>query len=178
MRERLALYRRGGAVSSSRQSDSALSAQSLTYTSGQPVSPAFEGWEEDKDGTRYFVFGYMNKNWEEELGVPVGPDNSFSPGDADRGQPTHFLPRRNRFVLRVRVPQGFSDKDELVWTLTTHGRTTKAYASLLYGLHGRRCRHGVRNRRAGRRNEQSHCALEQTSDCQHRGAGASHGAHR
>jgi hypothetical protein len=107
-----------------------LSAQSLSYTSGQPVSPAFEGWEADADGTRYFVFGYMNKNWEEELNVPVGPANGFSPGDADRGQPTHFLPRRNRFVFRVRVPQGFTDKDELVWTLTTHGRTTKAYASL------------------------------------------------
>jgi hypothetical protein len=107
-----------------------LSAQSLSYTSGQPVSPAFEGWEADADGTRYFVFGYMNKNWEEELDVPAGPANSFSPGDADRGQPTHFLPRRNRFVFRVRVPQGFTDKDELMWTLTTHGRTTKAYASL------------------------------------------------
>jgi hypothetical protein len=107
-----------------------LSAQSLSYTSGQPVSPAFEGWEADADGTRYFVFGYMNKNWEEELDVPIGPGNSFSPGDADRGQPTHFLPRRNRFVFRVRVPQGFTDKDELVWTLTTHGRSTRAYASL------------------------------------------------
>jgi hypothetical protein len=107
-----------------------LSAQSLSYTSGQPASPAFEGWEADADGTQYFVFGYMNKNWEEELDVPVGPANGFSPGDADRGQPTHFLPRRNRFVFRVRVPQGFTDKDELVWTLTTNGRTTKAYASL------------------------------------------------
>ena len=107
-----------------------LSAQSLSYTSGQTVSPAFEGWEADADGTRYFVFGYMNKNWEEELDVPVGSANGFSPGDADRGQPTHFLPRRNRFVFRVPVPQGFTDKDELVWTLTTHGRTTKAYASL------------------------------------------------
>lgn len=107
-----------------------LSAQSLSYTSGQPVSPAFEGWEEDKDGTRYFVFGYMNKNWEEELDVPIGPANSFSPGEPDRGQPTHFLPRRNRFVFRVRVPQGFTEKDELLWTLTTHGKTTKAYASL------------------------------------------------
>ena len=72
----------------------------------------------------------MNKNWEEELDVAVGPANGFSPGDADRGQPTHFLPRRNRFIFRVRVPQGFTDKDELVWTLTTNGRTTKAYASL------------------------------------------------
>ena len=118
------------ALAASPTAHRALSAQSLSYTSGQPVSPAYEGWEEDKDGTRYFVFGYMNKNWEEELDVPIGADNSFLPGDADRGQPTHFLPRRNRFVFRVRVPQGFSEKDELVWTLTTHGRTTKAYASL------------------------------------------------
>ncbi len=28
------------------------------------------------------------------------------------------------------VPQGFSEKDELIWTLTTQGRTEKAYASL------------------------------------------------
>ena len=105
-------------------------AQSLSYTSGQTVSPAYEGWEQDADGSKYFVFGYMNKNWEEELDVPIGPANSFAPGDADRGQPTHFLPRRNRFIFRVPVPKGFTEKDELVWTLTTQGKTTKAYASL------------------------------------------------
>lgn len=107
-----------------------LDAQSLSYTSGQTVTPAYEGWEQDPDGSKYFVFGYMNKNWEEELDVPIGPANSFAPGDADRGQPTHFQPRRNRFVFRVPVPKGFSDKDELVWTLTTQGKTSKAYASL------------------------------------------------
>jgi len=106
------------------------SAQSLSYTKGQGVTPGYEGWEEDPNGARFFVFGYMNKNWEEELDVAVGPDNGFAPGDADRGQPTHFLPRRNRFVFRVPVPQGFGEKDELVWTLTANGRTTKAYASL------------------------------------------------
>ena len=105
-------------------------AQSLSFTSGQIVSPAYEGWEQDLDGSKYFVFGYMNKNWEEELDVPIGAANSFSPGDADRGQPTHFLPRRNRFIFRVPVPKGFSEKDELVWTLITQGKTTKAYASL------------------------------------------------
>ncbi|HJU44968.1 MAG TPA: hypothetical protein VJ691_19225 [Vicinamibacterales bacterium] len=105
-------------------------AQSLSYNSGQTVSPAFEGWEQDADGSRYFLFGYMNKNWEEELDVPIGPANGFAPGDVDRGQPTHFLPRRNRFVFRVPVPRGFTEKDELVWTLTTQGKTTKAYASL------------------------------------------------
>ncbi|OLC80305.1 MAG: hypothetical protein AUH72_12105 [Acidobacteria bacterium 13_1_40CM_4_65_8] len=107
-------------------------AQSLSYTKGQNVAPAYEGWEQTPDGTKYYLFGYMNRNWEEEIDVPVGPDNGFNVGGADQGQPTHFLPRRNRFVFKVRVPNGFSDKDELIWTLTTHGKTEKAYASLRY----------------------------------------------
>jgi hypothetical protein len=106
------------------------SAQSLTYSSGQIVVPGYEGWQEDADGSKYFLFGYMNRNWEEEPDVPVGPDNNFNVGAADQGQPTHFLPRRNRFVFRVRVPQGFTETSELVWTLTTKGKTEKAYASL------------------------------------------------
>ncbi len=109
-------------------------AQSLTYTKGQNVAPAYEGWEQAADGTKYFVFGYMNRNWEEEIDVPIGAENGFSVGNnaaaADQGQPTHFLPRRNRFVFRVKVPANFSAKDELVWTLTTHGKTEKAYATL------------------------------------------------
>ena len=104
--------------------------QSLTYSKGQNVAPAYEGWEHAADGTKYFVFGYMNRNWEEEIDVPVGAENGFSPGTPDQGQPTHFLPRRNRFVFRVRVPAGFGDKDELVWTVVTHGKTEKAYATL------------------------------------------------
>ncbi|MBI3492397.1 MAG: hypothetical protein HY047_11545, partial [Acidobacteria bacterium] len=107
-------------------------AQSLSYTKGQTVAPAYEGWEQAPDGTTYFLFGYMNRNWDEEIDVPVGPDNGFNLGGADQGQPTHFLPRRNRFVFRVKVPSGFSAKDELIWTLTTHGKTEKAYATLRY----------------------------------------------
>jgi hypothetical protein len=108
----------------------AANAQSLSYTRGQNISPAYEGWEQASDGTKYFLFGYMNRNWEEEIDVPVGPENGFSVGGADQGQPTHFLPRRNRFVFRVKVPSGFTEKDELIWTLTTHGKTEKAYATL------------------------------------------------
>jgi len=108
----------------------AIAAQSLSYSSGQNVSPAYEGWEIGTDGTKYFVFGYMNRNWVEEIDVPIGPENSFNIGGADQGQPTHFLPRRNRFIFRVPVPPGFSDKDELIWTLTTQGKTEKAFASL------------------------------------------------
>jgi hypothetical protein len=105
------------------------SAQSLSYASGQNVSPAFEGWETDANGTSYFVFGYMNNNWEEEIDVPVGADNSFNLLGADLGQPTHFLPRRNRFVFKVPVPKDFGNK-ELIWTLKTNGVTEKAYATL------------------------------------------------
>ena len=112
----------------------AVHAQVLSYTKGQPISAAYEGWERDADGSKYFVFGYMNKNWEEEIDVPVGPENGFQPGAVDRGQPTHFQPRRNRYVFRVPVPSQFKEQDELVWTLTTHGRTSKAYASLRVDL--------------------------------------------
>src|SRR5687767_3658413 len=81
-----------------------LVAQSLSYSSGQNVSPAYEGWEVDAEGKKYFVFGYMNRNWVEEIEVPIGPENGFNIGGNDQGQPSHFLPRRNRFVFRVPVP--------------------------------------------------------------------------
>lgn len=106
------------------------SAQNLTYAKGQTVSPAYEGWEEDSAGRKFFVFGYMNRNWQEELDIPVGADNKFTTGAADQGQPTHFLPRRNRFIFRVPVPAGFTEKDELVWSLTSRGKTELAYATL------------------------------------------------
>jgi len=105
------------------------SSQVLSYSRGQTVSPAFEGWEENPDGSFNMMFGYMNRNWEEELDVPIGPDNSLSPGDPDQGQPTHFLPRRNRFVFKVRVPKDWGKK-ELVWTLTSRGKTERAYGTL------------------------------------------------
>jgi hypothetical protein len=105
-------------------------AQSLTYTKGQNIAPAFEGWEQDADGSKWFVFGYMNRNWVEEIDVVPGADNTIMPGGPDVGQPTHFLPRRNRFVFRVAVPKTFTEKDEMIWTLTTHGVTEKAWATL------------------------------------------------
>ena len=100
-----------------------------TYRSGQHIEPAFEGWRPNPDGTFNLMFGYMNENWEEEPNVPVGPDNNFSPGEADRGQPTHFLPRRNRFTFEVTVPADWGDR-ELVWTLNVNGVERKAYATL------------------------------------------------
>ncbi len=101
-----------------------------TYDEGQNVSPAFEGWVENADGTKDILFGYMNRNWKEVVHAPMGEGNRFLTGAADRGQPTEFLPRRNRFVFRVRVPDGFTESDELVWALTTHGVTEEAHASI------------------------------------------------
>lgn len=107
---------------------SALEAQ-VSYQRGQNVAPAYEGWIANDDGSYSMVFGYMNRNWAEELDVPVGEENFFSPGPEDRRQPTHFRPRRNRFVFMVRVPADFGDQ-EMVWTLTTAGQTERAYGTL------------------------------------------------
>ena len=108
-----------------------MSAQAqLTYRKGQHLEPAYEGWRQNEDGSYSFIFGYMNENWEEELDIPVGDNNFFSPGDIDRGQPTHFLPRRNRFTFEVVVPSDWGER-ELVWTVTSpNGETRRAYATL------------------------------------------------
>src|SRR5215471_17333873 len=98
----------------------------IRHNSGQNVVPVFEGWEKNADGTFNLVFGYMNRNYTEEPEIPIGPDNNFSPGPADQGQATHFYPRRQQFMFRVKVPADFGKK-ELVWTLTREGKTEKAY---------------------------------------------------
>jgi hypothetical protein len=112
---------------------SVLSVSSLAqvrYAAGQNVVPVFEGWERNADGSFNMVFGYMNRNYEEQVDVPVGADNFLEPGGQDQGQPAHFYSRRQQFVFKVRVPKDWGKKD-LVWTLTSHGKTEKAYASLM-----------------------------------------------
>ena len=89
---------------------------------GAPVAPVFEGWEPNRDGTFNLYFGYQNRNWDEEVDIPVGPDNSFSPGPADRSQPTHFLVNRRKLVFAVVVPKDFGNHT-IVWTLISHGST-------------------------------------------------------
>ena len=96
---------------------------------GQSVSPSFEGWYENPDGSFSIVFGYLNRNFEEHLDIPVGPDNRIVPGPADRGQPTHFLPRRHTGVFAIRVPADFGEQ-ELTWSLTAHGQTIAIPGSL------------------------------------------------
>jgi hypothetical protein len=102
----------------------------LTYSRGQPVLPVYEGWYPNPDGTFNLWFGYLNQNYQEEPEVPLGEENNVSaPYGPDSGQPTHFLPRNNRWVFSVHVPKDFGDK-EVVWTLTSHGKTYRAYGTL------------------------------------------------
>ena len=102
----------------------------IHFNSGQSVVPYFEGWIRNPDGTFDMVFGYFNRNWQQELAIPAGPNNSVELGGPDSGQPTYFLPRRQRFVFRVRVPKDFGKK-EVVWSITANGRTENGYGSLL-----------------------------------------------
>lgn len=99
------------------------------FNSGQNVQPVFEGWEKNPDGSFNLLFGYLNRNYQERPHIPVGPNNQFSPGDPDLGQPSHFYTRRQNYVFKVRVPADFGDQD-LVWTLTHAGRTDTAVGSL------------------------------------------------
>src|SRR5262249_170578 len=88
-----------------------------------------EGFDINADGSYNMWFGYMNRNYEEALDLPLGPENRFEPGP-DRGQPTHFVPRRHKDVFSVRVPKDFPVDGKIVWTLNAHGDTHSVVGTL------------------------------------------------
>jgi hypothetical protein len=99
--------------------------------SGQPVVPLFDGWYVNPDGSHGLCFGYFNLNLEEELEIPLGPDNFIEPARYDGNQPTHFRPvpsntegyqRRYYCVLSVTLPPG-SETERVVWTLRIDGES-------------------------------------------------------
>ena len=92
---------------------------------GQNLQPFYEGWQRQADGQLVMWFGYLNRNFQEQLDVPVGPNNRFDL-QADRGQPTHFYPRRSLFVFKVALPDNWPADKRLVWTVTAHGKTSVA----------------------------------------------------
>lgn len=91
---------------------------------GAGATGAFEGWFENPDGTRSFLVGYLNRNFEQTLDVPIGPNNRIEPGGPDMGQPTHFLPGRQTGVFLVTVPKELTPQQRLTWTITANGQTT------------------------------------------------------
>src|ERR1700681_1631085 len=100
----------------------------LRHWTGQGVSPVYEGYDVNPDGSFNMWFGYMNRNYEEELDIPIGADNHFDAG-GDRGQPTHFLIRRHKDVFKVVVPKDFGEQ-QLVWIVAAHGQTQQVVGTL------------------------------------------------
>ena len=88
---------------------------------GQGISPAYEGWYQNPDGSYTLLVGYFNRNLKETLDIPVGPNNRIEPGGPDQGQPTHFTTRRAWGVFTIKVPKDFG-KNKLVWTLVANGQ--------------------------------------------------------
>jgi hypothetical protein len=85
---------------------SAAGAQSLAYNSGQNVAPAYEGWEEDADGTKYFLFGQTEL---EENRHSDWPRQLLRAGPGDQGAYTSAAAKH--FCVPVKVPAGFTVKD-------------------------------------------------------------------
>jgi hypothetical protein len=101
----------------------------IRHAKGQPVSPVYEGWYQASDGAVFVSFGYYNRNTDEVVRLPVGPDNKLDPQPADQGQPTLFFPGRHFGVFVVAVPKDRS-KMEVTWTLSNRGQTLAIPANL------------------------------------------------
>ncbi len=99
------------------------------HDSGQSLTGAYEGWFKNPDGSFSLLFGYFNRNFKQELEIPIGPHNRIEPGGPDRGQPTHFLTRRQWGVFTVTAPEDFGNQ-KLTWTLVANGQATVIPASL------------------------------------------------
>src|SRR5262249_15889652 len=99
------------------------------HRTGQYVSPVYEGWYKDSDGSIKVVFGYQNLNTEEIVDVPIGPNNKIEPGPADQGQPTHFVTGRQYGLFAITVPKS-APTTEVRWTLNVHGHQTSIPANL------------------------------------------------
>ncbi len=89
------------------------------HDAGQSVTAAYEGWFANPDGSFSLLFGYFNRNFKQELDVPTGPENRIEPGGPDRGQPTHFLPRRQWGVFTITVPKDFGN-NQLTWKIVAN----------------------------------------------------------
>jgi hypothetical protein len=89
---------------------------------GQSITPAYEGWYENPDGSFTMLLGYYNRNTQEALDIPIGPNNKIEPGPPDQGQPTHFETGREWGVFTIKVPKDFGNKS-ITWTIVSNGET-------------------------------------------------------
>lgn len=98
---------------------------------GDNVTPAYEGWFYNADGSRSFLVGYYNRNSRQELDIPIGPNNMIQPGGPDLGQPTHFMPGRQWGMFVIPAPKEFKPTDSYTWTLVSNGQSV----SIPFRLH-------------------------------------------
>ncbi len=98
---------------------------------GATVTPVYEGWYENPDGTYTIYFGYYNRNTEEIVDIPTGPSNRIDGlGDGtDQGQPTRFYPGRHWGVFGIVVPGDFGDRTAL-WHLEHRDKVFEIPAEL------------------------------------------------
>jgi len=123
--------------------------------SGDLVAPFFDGWFANPDGSVTYEFGYMNRNTEEVVDIPLGEHNKIElryadgtvvPAEVDGIQPTRFYVydrpgfngKRERGTFAVTVPD---PSTEVVWTLgrdvqriySVPGRATSTAYELSWG---------------------------------------------
>jgi hypothetical protein len=99
---------------------------------GVSVTPAYEGWYQNADGSYTLLVGYFNRNRAETFDIPVGPNNRIEPGPIDQGQPTHFQVGRQWGVFAIKVPKDFGTKT-LTWTIVSNGEAQSIPLSVRKG---------------------------------------------
>lgn len=98
--------------------------------SGDLVAPMFNGWIANADGSTTMIFGFVNRNREEIIDIPLGPNNFIEPAQFDGVQPTHFptysrggfVGIQERGVFAVTIPKEMAGT-EVVWTLSHAGHS-------------------------------------------------------
>lgn len=96
---------------------------------GEAVFAAVEGWGPHKDGQNVIEIGYYNRNRDQVIDIPIGPNNRIEPGGPDMGQPTHFEPGRHYGVFGITVPKDFGTK-KYTWTIVANGQTSTVQLGL------------------------------------------------
>ncbi|MEX2581677.1 MAG: hypothetical protein WD766_00250 [Gemmatimonadota bacterium] len=103
---------------------------------GGVVSPMFDGWYRNPDGSITVSFGYINLNREESPVIPIGENNYIEPAQFNGMQPTYFPAiqyggfggKHERGVFAVTIPAEMADT-EVVWTVNHNDRTWKIPAA-------------------------------------------------
>jgi hypothetical protein len=96
---------------------------------GSTVTPAYEGWYPNPDGTITLSWGFYNRNSEEDLEIPFGPDNFMQPAELDGVQPTFLPAGREWGAFGVVVPADY-EGEPVRWTLRIRGGTFTVPANL------------------------------------------------